>query len=485
MKKITLSVMVLVLLITSVNLFAQLPITKDYKSPFVDVVKNIRESVVNIKVEFEVNSNQFSGQMPFNDDFFKFFFPNPNIPKQSPKRKSEGMGSGFIFKRDGKYIYIITNNHVAEHGQDGELTVTLADKEKYKAEIVGLDKESDLAVIKIKVDKSKKITVAPLGNSDNLDVGDWAIAIGNPFGQGLDRTVTVGIISAKGRSHFNFGGDSPIYQDYIQTDAAINPGNSGGPLVNIKGEVIGVNAAITTPSRGNVGIGFAIPINLTRKVVNDLMTEGKVIRAYLGILPQEIDSDLRKSLKLDEVTGVLIAKVEQDTPAEHAGLKKGDVIVKFNNKDVPNVSKFRIVVADSKIGVKTPITIIRKNKEKKLFIKLIERPEKSVMKSGEVKTEKTNWLGLDVESLNGDFAKKLKIEEKNGVIITNIEGDSPAANSELRTGDIILEVNNQSIKTVSDYKKIIRELKKSDSKIILFYVTNKNGGYRFVPLNLK
>ncbi|MDY6915967.1 MAG: trypsin-like peptidase domain-containing protein, partial [Candidatus Cloacimonadota bacterium] len=217
-KLITLS---FVLLIFSTTIFAQLPLTDQLESPFVQVVENIRKSVVNIQVEYEVKLGT-TPSFPFDDEFFRFFFPE--IPREPQSRKSYNMGSGFIFKKDGQEVYIITNNHVVENGQDGEITVTLADKAKYDAEIVGLDSDTDLAIIKIKVDKGEEVIVAPLGNSDEIKVGSWAIAIGNPFGQlGLERTVTVGVVSATGRSNLNFGEDSPIYQDYIQTDAAINP----------------------------------------------------------------------------------------------------------------------------------------------------------------------------------------------------------------------------------------------------------------------
>ena len=482
-RKISVTLMIIVSILFVSSLWAQLPVNSEGKSPFVDVVKNIRASVVNIKVEYTKKLG--SANIPFNQDFFKFFFPEPfKIPQQ--ERKSISMGSGFIFKQDGRDVFIITNNHVAEAGKDGEITVTLADKAKYDGEIVGLDPESDLAVIKIKVDKNEKVTIAPLGDSDEIEIGDWAIAIGNPFGQlGLERTVTVGVISAKGRSNLHFGSKSPIFQNYIQTDAAINPGNSGGPLLNIKGEVIGVNSAITSPSGGNIGIGFAIPINLAKKVVNDLITEGKVKRAYLGIYLQDITSDLRKSFDLDEVAGVLVTKVIEDTPAEKAGLKNGDVITEFDNKKVENVSQFMIMVAGSEIGKKIPLKIIRNKKKKTLEVTLVERTEEVLAKGGIASEENTEWLGLKVEDLNGDFAQKYKIDAENGVVITEIKENTPAASSNLSVGDVIIEINQQSVEDVSDYKKIIAQLKKEDAEIILFYVKSKKGNYRFVPVNLK
>ncbi|MCF7793407.1 MAG: Do family serine endopeptidase [Candidatus Cloacimonetes bacterium] len=457
---------------------AQYPVTADGKSPFVDVVKNIRESVVNIQVEYEQSFNA-RGQLPFNDDFFKFFFPNP--PQMQP-RKSVSMGSGFIFEKQGQDVYIITNNHVVQNGEDGEITVTLADKAKYTAEIVGLDSETDLAVIKIEVEEFEQITVVELGNSDNLEIGDWAIAIGNPFGQlGLERTVTVGVISATGRANLNFGSDSPIYQDYIQTDAAINPGNSGGPLLNLKGEVIGVNAAITSTSGGNVGIGFAIPVNLAKKVSQDLMEKGQVVRAYIGILPQEIDSDLRESLDLDKVQGVLVTKVEEDTPAEEAGLKRGDVIIEFGGSEIENVAKFRILIANSEIGKEYPLKVIRNNKEKKLKVTLVPRPDLEEIAASENDSKQSSELGLQVESVNGDFARRNNINEDEGVIITKIEPDSPAASSQLKVGDIILEIDQKKIDSVKDFRQSTDDIKED---VILLYIKTSSGNYQYVTVKI-
>lgn len=472
----------MILLITTAlaiqPLNAQYPVTSEGKSPFVEVVKNIRESVVNIQVEYEQSYNG-RGQLPFNDDFFKYFFPNP--PQMQP-RKSVSMGSGFIFEKEGLDVYIITNNHVVQNGKDGEITVTLADKAKYTAEIVGLDSETDLAVIKIEVEKDEEITVVELGNSDNLEIGDWAIAIGNPFGQlGLERTVTVGVISATGRANLNFGSDSPIYQDYIQTDAAINPGNSGGPLLNLKGEVIGVNAAITSTSGGNVGIGFAIPVNLAKKVSQDLMEKGQVVRAYIGILPQEIDSDLRESLNLDKVQGVLVTKVEEDTPAQKAGLKRGDVIIEFNGSEIENVAKFRILIANSEIGKEYPVRVIRDNKEKKLNVTLVPRPDLEDIAANESGSKQSSELGLQVESVNGDFARNNKIDEDEGVIVTKIEPDSPAASSQLKVGDIILEIGQEKIKNVKDFRKVTEDIKED---VVLFYIKTSSGNYQYVTVKI-
>ncbi len=479
MKTKTITLIIILMSIIVIGLHADYPVTEDGKSPFVRVVEEIRESVVNIQVEAEVNYSQGSGQLPFNDDFFKFFFPNP---QQRQPRKSVSMGSGFIFKQDGMDVYIITNNHVVEHGEKGTITVTLADKAKYEAEIVGLDAETDLAVIKITIEFGEEITIVQLGDSDNLDIGDWAIAIGNPFGQlGLERTVTVGVISATGRANLNFGTGSPTYQDYIQTDAAINPGNSGGPLLNLKGQVIGVNAAITSTSGGNVGIGFAIPVNLAKKVSSDLLTSGKVVRAYIGILPQEIDFDLRESLKLDKIQGVLVAKVETDTPAEDAGMKRGDVLLKFDGKEIENVAKFRILIANADIGKSYPVEIMRKNKSKTLKVTLVPRPGSEEMEEKEDESKPNNDLGIKVESLSSEFAQRNNVEADEGVVISRIMPDSPAASSNLRIGTVILEMNQQKIESVKDFKNATKDIKED---VVLLYVQTTAGNYQFVTVKM-
>ena len=454
------------------------------KNPFVDVVKNIRGSVVNIKVEYEAAGSNVQG-MPLDDDFFRFFFRESPTPQQRQSRKARAMGTGFIFKREGNDVYIITNNHVVEKGNDNnaEITVTLEDKEDYIAEIVGLDSDSDLAVIKIEIDKNSYVTIAPLGDSEELEVGQWAIAIGNPFGEELSRTVTVGVISATGRSNFNFGGTGPLYQDYIQTDAAINRGNSGGPLVDIDGKVVGVNAAISTPNQGNVGIGFAIPVNLVNKVIDDLMDYGEVVRGYLGIVPQEITPELSKSLNLDDISGVLVAKVEADTPAGKSGMKKGDVITRFNKKEIENVSKFRIAVAGSPIGEKLPVDVIRKGKHKTLNVVLVQRPEETQV-SQKSKTD-ADWLGMKVEGVDGKFATTNKIDEETGVIISEIEANSNAEKSALKVGLIIQEINSEIIKGLDDFRRMSSEIKESGDDTILFYVKTTTGNYQYIAVEIK
>lgn len=475
------NVFVKLLVIAMLSLFV-LPgfnylVAQSPRSPFVDVVKNVRESVVNIQVEGERRITQRG--LPFDDDFFRFFFPPREV-----NRTFTSMGSGFIFRRDKNDVYILTNNHVVEGGKNGTITVTLADKDKFRAEIVGLDPETDLAVIKITVPRNTSVVIAELGDSDNLEIGEWAIAIGNPFGQlGLQRTVTVGVISAIGRSGLNFGQNSPVFQDYIQTDAAINPGNSGGPLLDINGKVIGVNAAITTTSGGNVGIGFAIPISLAKKVADDFLQHGEVKRAYLGILPQEISPEISTSLGLKEITGVLVARVEKDTPANKAGLKVGDVILEFNNQKIDNVGRFRIVVANSPVNKRVNVKINRDGRERTLNVTLQDRSSVSEAESS-IDTKSSYEIGLRLDTLNSDIARRMNIDAENGLVITQVTPNSPGARAGLRPGDIIIEINKQRINSVRDYEDAIKKAEREQQKVILMYVQGRDGVFKFVPVSI-
>ena len=448
-------------------------------SPFAYVAEDVIKTVVNIKIEWERQISRVNPQIP--DEFFKFFFQ----PQPRQKRKSVGFGSGFIYKQIGNEIFIITNNHLVGKISDPDITITLFDESEYKAEVVGTDEETDIALIKANVEDKKKIVTATLGNSDSLWVGDWAIAIGNPLRQDLSGTLTLGVVSAKGRANLNFGKDSPVYQDYIQTDAAINPGNSGGPLVNINGEVVGVNAAISTVSGGNIGIGFAIPINIVKNVISDLEEKGYVERAYLGILPQEITPVLQKKLNLDSVQGVLIGHVEVDTPADKAGLQKRDVIIAIDGEDVPNVSKFRIMIADKPVGSKANLKILRNNKKLSKTVKLSARPDNVISKNLELNEEAEEWLGISVNDITVEVSEKFDIALDKGVVVTGIKRGSPAEDSALNIGDVILELENIDINNKNDFYKAVDKLKEKNQESVLLYINSGNNFYRYIPIKIK
>jgi serine protease Do len=443
-----------------------LPLTADLRSPFVAVAKKAGPAVVNIssKRYTEIRTRGF--QTPY-DDFFREFFPEFRQPEpEKRQRKIEGQGSGFIIDKKG---YILTNNHVVDGNP--ELTVKISDSREFAAEIIGTDPKTDLAVIRLKGLKEDLPAgeVAVLGNSDEIEVGDYAVAIGNPFG--LERTVTQGIISYKGRSGLDIQGGGPLYQDFIQTDASINFGNSGGPLVNLRGEVIGINTAINAAGQG---IGFAIPINMAKNIADQLMDKGKVVRGYLGVLPQEVTPELAEGFGLKDMGGVLIAKVEEGTPAAKAGLQDGDIIVKFNGKDIPNLSKFRQIVADSKVGDKVQLVVLRDKARKTLNAVIGEMPGETVVKTKE-ETEPKIWLGIrKLYAADSEQAKAAGITEKEGAVIADIEPDSPADEAGLAKGDIIKKINNRTIKNLSDYSGIIKDTGKGDKPVIFLVKRGQN-----------
>lgn len=451
-------------------------------NPVVQVVKNVREAVVQIRVEAKVTVQNYRNPF-FDDPFFRQFFPQqPN----EQTRPVVSMGSGFIYEYNNstREAFIMTNNHVVEKGREGTITVTLADKVTYTASVVGLDPNTDIAVIKITLKEGEKVVVTPLGDSDKLEIGEWAIAIGNPFSEGLDRTVTLGVISATSRANLNLGDNSPIYQDYIQTDAAINSGNSGGPLLNINGEVIGINSALASNNGGNVGIGFAIPINLAKRVVEDLVASGKVARAYIGILPQEITPDIMESFQLKEVSGVLVSKVEKDSPAEKAGLEVGDVILEINAEKVSSVPKFRIAIATARVGQEIPLKIVRNNKEKSLTITLEAFPDDSIASTDTNKGGVAT--GISVEAIDSAVAKRMNITGDKGVVVSKVEPNSPAAKSGLRVGYVILSIDGVEVNTPKEFSSELENAKanmeKDKRKTIRLYVIDSNKQPMFMVL---
>ncbi|MCM8814628.1 MAG: DegQ family serine endoprotease [Candidatus Omnitrophica bacterium] len=424
------------------------------QSAFVQVAKMVKPAVVMITTE-KIVTYRYWNPFEFEDDFFNRFFEDFGIPRfrqkqpKTYKKKQEGLGSGFIVDPDG---YILTNNHVIQ-GVDKILVKLMDSEKKYEAKIVGTDSRTDLALIKI--DANRRLPTVVLGDSDSIEIGEWAIAIGNPMG--LEETVTVGVISAKGRSVL---GTSP-YEDFIQTDAAINPGNSGGPLVNIKGEVIGINTAIIAPYMAQ-NIGFAIPINIAKKVFRELKSTGKVTRGFLGVYLQPLTEDLAASFGLKETKGALVSTVMPDTPAEKAGLKEGDIILEFDGKPVSDVKDLQKKVADAKVGDVVTLGVWRDKKKITLPIKIAERPEEeTIAKRSDKETNEQSWRGLKVADITDEIRKKFNISpDIKGVIVINVEPGSPADECEIIPGTIIRKIENTMISGLKDFQSITSKIDK-------------------------
>ncbi|OGC78147.1 MAG: hypothetical protein A2Z27_01470 [candidate division Zixibacteria bacterium RBG_16_50_21] len=459
------------------------PYNGDYRSPFVYVAEKVSPVVVNISAKsVEEGSRYHDWGFPFNDEFFRRFFGTP-APQEKRKFETQSLGSGFIYTPDG---YILTNNHVITSGgtkSADKITVTLADGSNYRAGLVGRDPETDIAILKI--DTKKELPFAELGDSDSIHVGEWAIAIGNPFPQyGLDRTLTVGVISATGRKGLFFGGEvTPAFQDYIQTDAAINPGNSGGPLVNIDGRVIGINAAITSPSGGNVGIGFAIPINLVKQITPQLTKTGTVSRGYLGIQPRTLSPDLAEALKVNNAKGVLVETVQPGTPADEAGLKTGDVITSFEGNPVSDEDQFRKLVAATEPGKRIRLDVLRSGKEQVLTVKLGERP--TLAASGETQNQEeteTAWMGLSVRTATRALAEQYGVQFDQGVLVNEVEPGSPADDKGIQAGDLIIKIDGHKISDLNSYRQIVKGLKQTERAVSVLVVRGQEGMTRFFAL---
>lgn len=420
------------------------------ESPFVAVVDSVQNAVVNI-------SARSRGQ-----DVPWWFYGSDY---------ASSFGSGFFFREDG---YILTNAHVVKNAQ--ELTVRTASGYEYPAEVVGVDPSTDLAVIKVKPEED--ITVIPFGDSEALKVGDWAIAIGNPFPQqGLDRTVTVGVISAKGRSNLQFGRETPQYQDYIQTDASINPGNSGGPLLNLRGEAIGVNAAISSPTGSSVGIGFAIPINLARSIVPDLIASGKVSRGWLGVWLANVTVKEARSQGLSTVRGVKIDSVFANSPAQRAGIREGDLIVTFNDQEVLNAGQFSVLVSTVRIGSTVPIELLRAGKRIKVNAVVADRETYQVASTrtyqppaGRNDLSEQEWIGMEFVTFTPAIAQDLGIRWVEGVYVTKVYPGTPADRASITEGTIIMQVNNSEVESAGDVARIARQVGNNGGKIPLIVI---------------
>jgi serine protease Do len=421
---------------------------------FADLAEKVKPAVVNISTTSTVKvpgnpfrhffgPNQREQNGPF-DDFFKNFFNE--VPDQ--KMKQQSLGSGFIVNKDG---YIVTNNHVVDDAE--EIKVKLSDGREYKAKIVGRDSKTDLALIKIS-SPFENLPILALGDSEKMRVGDWVMAVGNPFG--LEQTVTQGIISATGRVL----GSGP-YDNFLQTDAPINPGNSGGPLVNLKGEVIGINSAIVP---GGQGLGFAIPSALAKSIMTQLKEKGKVVRGWIGVTIQTVTPDLAKSFGMKETKGALVGDVVKGGPAEKGGIKTGDIIISFDGKNVKNSNDLPRLVAETDIGKTVDMTIIRESKELHVSIKVEEMTEARMATQS---SEPVQSFGMKVDNITPQLRQQFGIAEKSGVIVVAVDGGSLAAESGIQQGDVIKEVNRKPVKNMADYNQAMERTGKGQPLLML------------------
>jgi serine protease Do len=442
---------------------------RELSDAFEAVANKITPSVVNISSYKKVKATN-NRPPKLNDPFFdpfREFFGDDFFDKFQQGRPQQGLGTGVIIDDEG---HIITNNHVVEDADEVIVRVS-GEKTKFYAEIVGTDPRSDLAVIKIKR-KPELLRAATLGNSETLKIGEWVVAAGNPFG--LDNTITAGIVSAKGRSLMNSG----QFEDFIQTDAAINPGNSGGPLVNLDGDVIGINTAIFSRSGGYMGIGFAIPSNMVKTVMKSLIEKGRVVRGWLGVVIQEFSKELAQSLGFSGTNGALVSQVQSGSPAEKAGFVQGDIVIKFDGHDITDVNHLRNLVAATKPNTTVKALVFRSGQQKEISVDIgeLEAREKTATTEAEPETQ----VGVTIETLTPDTARRLGTNKTSGVIVTAVEPGSIAESAGIAPRDIILSVNGSPISDANDFKeKLNDEIIKKGARLVI-----ESGGFeRFVFLN--
>jgi serine protease Do len=442
---------------------------------FTEVAKHVTPTVVNITT---VMTEKVSDGVPFPDDLrdrMEEFFGKPVDPRgRGPHNPREhrgpqrGQGSGVIISPDG---YILTNNHVITKAR--EVNVTLPDKREFKGKIVGTDPKTDLAVVKI---NASNLPVVPWGDASHLQVGEYVLAVGNPFG--LNSTVTLGIVSAVGRGHMGI----TQYEDFIQTDAAINPGNSGGALVNTKGELVGINTAIFSQSGGYQGVGFAVSTTMAKPIYESLVKTGKVVRGYLGIGLQDLNQDLAKSFSLKDSKGALISDVKEDSPADQAGLKQGDVIVQYHGTPVEDGVALQRLVTRTPVGSKVPVKVMRDGQDHELTVRIGEQPDQEKVAKVDVGERDYALAGVSVEDLDQNTARELGLNRNaQGVVVTRVEPDSGAEKAGLIPGDVIREVNRRPVKSVKDFEKISLDMKKGNSLLILI---NRRGNALFLSAKI-
>ncbi len=439
---------------------SSVPKSNDPNLNFVKVAEKVAPAVVNIvatrKLKVSFGRDYWFFQDPFEDWWRRFWgFP------EEKEYEEKVAGSGFIIDSQG---YIVTNNHVVNDAV--EIKVTTLDGKEYRAEIKGTDSKTDIALLKI---KGRNLPFVKFGDSDSIKVGEWVLAVGNPFG--LSHSVTAGIVSAKGR-HLERAKNVPEIHDFIQTDAAINRGNSGGPLVNLRGEVIGITSNIYSPSGGNVGIGFAIPSNMAKVVIKDLKEKGRVIRGYLGVFVQDVEAGGVKSLKLKEKAGALVAKVVPDSPADKAGVKRYDVIIEFNGVKIKDSYHLKVKVAETPPGTEVKIKIIRDGKEKVLTAVLEELESEET--EGEYTPAGKKDLGMRLTPFTPRLAREYGYNFSGGLLITYVRRGSAAFDAGLKAGDVILEVNKREVNTLRDFNNILRKAKSGD--VLMLYVRRGEAG---------
>jgi serine protease Do len=440
------------------------------RTGFAPVVKTVLPTVVNISSTKVVKRSQDDEMFgPEMNPFFRQFFGD-EMGKQfhmAPRQEREqGLGSGVIVTPDG---YILTNNHVVDGATD--ISVTLKDKREFKARVIGTDPRTDIAVLKIDATSLPAIVI---GDSSKVQVGDYALAVGDPFGVG--QTVTMGIVSATGRA--NLGIED--YEDFIQTDAPINPGNSGGALINDRGELIGINTAIIAHgSEGNQGIGFAVPVNLARTVMDEILKNGKVTRAYLGIVPQDVSPALAKAFNEKDLHGALVGDVSPNSPAQKSGLQRGDIILELNGTPVTDANQLRMSISMMQPGADVKLKVVRNGSEREVAVKLGELPTKEASaKSNSQGSESSALSGVSVENLDSDTARQVGVPANTqGVVVTDISPSSPAAGSGLERGDVIQEVNHQPVKNTSDFERAVR-----NSKEETLLLVNRQGNTMYVAV---
>jgi serine protease Do len=417
------------------------------RASFANLAERVAPSVVNITVSKTVRGATFSFPSPFGpNDPFNEFFKQFQIP-HGPYRE-RGLGSGFVISPDG---YILTNNHVVDHAD--EITVKFEDKRELKGKVVGRDPKTDLALVKVKADRP--LEALKLGDSSKARVGDWVVAVGNPFG--LDHTVTAGIISAKGRAL-----EGP-YDDFIQTDASINPGNSGGPLLDLDGKVIGINAQIVA---GGQGIGFAIPVNLAKEIIPQLKNKGFVSRGWMGVAIQDLTPEMAKHFDLPKGGGALVADVSSGGPAEKAGMRRGDVIVSYDGKPIHESHDLPILVADTPVGKSVEVKVLRDGKEHTMKLEVGKLKQERVARAGEGE-DSGEKLGLAVQDITPEIANSLHLDDSRGALVSQVTPGSPADEAGIHRGDIIREVNQKPVKSAEDFAAKVRDSKSQDSVLLL------------------